>query len=1073
MIHNNQKSSKIDNLPTLNTSTLQPSPLIGHNSVSPNKPNIQSPSRYNVSLPAHEPALTNISNKRPRSSSQRKPSPTSRQSSRQSTSNTQPTLNSLVKQIPKHIMQNQSSVITESGEKYFRSTYRGAVTLEYLKFLCKVATFHESKTNKHKKRKIDKNTDVNQKLDIEPQNVVADQTLQPGFITNEESNKSDNERIMKQDSPSLSSSHNSQVETPTMKDNNSHFDSLAPTTSTDTDTREALSTQRPHSTDTQPIIPDSIDTTLKAHAPRPVSYLQKILLSQKAKLYTEEDSANNPSFNDVNLNDANNSTYSYSQTSQNLFSSADNSKSSQSTEYSVLFSQDAFEYNHQFSSQSSIKQRHFKRPTFFIKEDEPSESSPGIKDLDHAIVDNKLSGINEITKESIESENLQSDGILQENTLSSVNNNTTTANAAPNTNTEPVVHESQASQEIQVPEQTQTQDHDSDVDEPRKHHSNVTENSVLNYASSQQENDIIAPNESFEQNEIMGEQSEKDDAAEISSEELFVKDLDDDTGESKSATPLMDKGVSELEQTNKVSISREENEISTSGELEDNSFEEKIRHVEDQEVKNGSFAEAFMLNSKSKETENDSTGDQAVSNNEEENSNGMVSSIDLSDIKSAESSNLTAESNNEISASAPAEEESIDPNTLNENQAESATIGSDKSAVTSTNVEVISDNLRSTKSNEDSEDNNEEIVTVNSEAMDSYVDAIKSPDENEKDNEDNELDTNIDSVDHEMEEAEPAPLESDYTRKNADIESHQIDSDELEFNSRNEPSGAEAQSEVIVLTSKDSDDEIIKSAEPIPNKVDDNTGTDISIAGEEESNSGWNKESAESIEEVKEVEGEKPGNIETVMEDNQEKDDEPQSDEVSLNKGKASHVEEEIDGAQEISILKPVAVAADDEKVPDKEQIMDDSSNGSNDSIDYKIVADDIRELVRNINNQNDVNGTDESENSSDLPENIINILQSKSNTFLQNLMNDLKMYAYSRDSTEVDMSDVFLYLKNINFAGNNDSNSDVEKISELAQKNLPFELLVEIDQSICRTIALLGEEEIDEDMLENSSEKK
>ena len=60
-------------------------------------------------------------------------------------------------------------------------------------------------------------------------------------------------------------------------------------------------------------------------------------------------------------------------------------------------------------------------------------------------------------------------------------------------------------------------------------------------------------------------------------------------------------------------------------------------------------------------------------------------------------------------------------------------------------------------------------------------------------------------------------------------------------------------------------------------------------------------------------------------------------------------------------------------------------------------------------------------------------------------LMDDLKSYAEHRQSQTVDMKDVLLYLQRINFAGKGSSTNETEidRISELAQKFLPLENLI------------------------------
>lgn len=70
--------------------------------------------------------------------------------------------------------------------------------------------------------------------------------------------------------------------------------------------------------------------------------------------------------------------------------------------------------------------------------------------------------------------------------------------------------------------------------------------------------------------------------------------------------------------------------------------------------------------------------------------------------------------------------------------------------------------------------------------------------------------------------------------------------------------------------------------------------------------------------------------------------------------------------------------------------------------------------------------------------------------------MDDLKSYAEHRQSQTVDMKDVLLYLQRINFAGKGSSTNETEidRISELAQKFLPLENLIALDNDLYDTIS-------------------
>lgn len=86
----------------------------------------------------------------------------------------------------------------------------------------------------------------------------------------------------------------------------------------------------------------------------------------------------------------------------------------------------------------------------------------------------------------------------------------------------------------------------------------------------------------------------------------------------------------------------------------------------------------------------------------------------------------------------------------------------------------------------------------------------------------------------------------------------------------------------------------------------------------------------------------------------------------------------------------------------------------------------------------------------------IVKSIQEKSNEFLDTLMDDLKGYAEHRQSQTVDMKDVLLYLQRINFAGkgNSSNETDINRISELAQKFLPLENLIALDNDLCDTVS-------------------
>ncbi|KAL6453332.1 hypothetical protein SBY92_004899 [Candida maltosa Xu316] len=80
----------------------------------------------------------------------------------------------------------------------------------------------------------------------------------------------------------------------------------------------------------------------------------------------------------------------------------------------------------------------------------------------------------------------------------------------------------------------------------------------------------------------------------------------------------------------------------------------------------------------------------------------------------------------------------------------------------------------------------------------------------------------------------------------------------------------------------------------------------------------------------------------------------------------------------------------------------------------------------------------------------IINTIRSRSNEFLDSLMDDLKSYANHRNSNEVEMKDVLLYLQRVKFASQQGTSSKgTERIVELAQRFLPLENLIALDNNL------------------------
>ncbi|EGW35176.1 uncharacterized protein SPAPADRAFT_48209 [Spathaspora passalidarum NRRL Y-27907] len=78
----------------------------------------------------------------------------------------------------------------------------------------------------------------------------------------------------------------------------------------------------------------------------------------------------------------------------------------------------------------------------------------------------------------------------------------------------------------------------------------------------------------------------------------------------------------------------------------------------------------------------------------------------------------------------------------------------------------------------------------------------------------------------------------------------------------------------------------------------------------------------------------------------------------------------------------------------------------------------------------------------------IINSIREKADSFLDSLMTDLQAYAEHRsdyENVEINMSDVLLYLRRVNLTGE----SELDIISTLAQKFLPLESLISLDNDL------------------------
>lgn len=81
------------------------------------------------------------------------------------------------------------------------------------------------------------------------------------------------------------------------------------------------------------------------------------------------------------------------------------------------------------------------------------------------------------------------------------------------------------------------------------------------------------------------------------------------------------------------------------------------------------------------------------------------------------------------------------------------------------------------------------------------------------------------------------------------------------------------------------------------------------------------------------------------------------------------------------------------------------------------------------------------------IPPPLMQLIASKSNEFLQQVMLDLEAYAGHRHSDQINIQDAVLYLNRIKSYG--PSSSTIDNISVLAQSVFPLELLVSLDNSI------------------------
>ncbi|KAI5969934.1 hypothetical protein CANMA_000974 [Candida margitis] len=165
--------------------------------------------------------------------------------------------------------------------------------------------------------------------------------------------------------------------------------------------------------------------------------------------------------------------------------------------------------------------------------------------------------------------------------------------------------------------------------------------------------------------------------------------------------------------------------------------------------------------------------------------------------------------------------------------------------------------------------------------------------------------------------------------------------------------------------------------------------------------------------------------------------------------------------AIEIDTLGEIDLSEDEEEKPIEE-------NSESSSKKNELNIDDVDFIIRNLlsRQQLESNSSEDTpqQHISNAPSSILQQIQSSSNEYLQNLMNTLKLYAFSRDSNKVDITDLILYLRQINFGGTGETMGDIERIFDIAQDNLPLELVIALENSVEQALSDL--EAVDEGVL-------
>ncbi|CCE85478.1 Piso0_005075 [Millerozyma farinosa CBS 7064] len=89
------------------------------------------------------------------------------------------------------------------------------------------------------------------------------------------------------------------------------------------------------------------------------------------------------------------------------------------------------------------------------------------------------------------------------------------------------------------------------------------------------------------------------------------------------------------------------------------------------------------------------------------------------------------------------------------------------------------------------------------------------------------------------------------------------------------------------------------------------------------------------------------------------------------------------------------------------------------------------------------------------MPLESLRMIQDKSSDFLKSLVSDLEAYSMHRTGSyesQINISDVFLYLNRIKFGRRETKQDEIENISRLAQDFLPLELLIELHDNLMKS---------------------